>query len=54
MAFDWQYALRQQNRLALYEKGKAATWNAADLPWHTEVDIERISASARPRAAAGS
>ncbi len=48
--FDWQYALRQQNLLALYEKGKSATWNAADLPWHTDVDIERISAE---RQAAG-
>jgi hypothetical protein len=29
--FDWKYALEQQNLVALYEKGKAATWNATDL-----------------------
>jgi len=41
--FDWQYALRRQNLLALYEKGKAATWNASDLPWDTDVDIEKMA-----------
>jgi hypothetical protein len=41
-AFDWEYALRSKNLLALYEKGKAATWNAADLDWSTDVDVERI------------
>ena len=40
--FDWEYALRQQNLLALYEKGKAAAWNAADLDWSVDVNIERM------------
>lgn len=41
--FDWQYALRKQNLLNLYEKGKGLQWNATDLPWETEVDVERMS-----------
>jgi hypothetical protein len=40
--FDWQYALEQQGLLALYEKGKAATWNATDLDWNTEVSLEKM------------
>jgi hypothetical protein len=42
--FDWHYELRRQKLLDLYEKGKAATWNAADLAWSTEVDIEKMVA----------
>ena len=41
--FDWQYALKQQNLLALYEKGKAATWNATDLDWSIDVDMEALA-----------
>ena len=40
--FDWQYALRQRNLLNLYEKGKTLAWNANDLDWSTDVDIERL------------
>jgi hypothetical protein len=40
--FDWEYALRKQNLLALYEKGKALNWNASDLDWSIDVDMERI------------
>ena len=40
--FDWQYALKQQNLLALYEKGKAATWNASDLDWSIDVDMPSL------------
>ena len=40
--FDWEYALKQQNLLALYEKGKAQNWNASDLDWSTDVDMARI------------
>jgi hypothetical protein len=39
--FDWRYALERRNLLALYEKGKAATWNAADLDWSAEVNLEK-------------
>jgi len=48
--FDWRYALEQQSLLRLYEKGKAASWNATELPWDTDVDLERM---ARERQAAG-
>ena len=40
--FDWQYALRKRNLLNLYEKGKTLAWNANDLDWSTDVDIERL------------
>jgi len=40
--FDWEYALKRQNLLALYEKGKAQNWNASDLDWSTEVNMARI------------
>jgi hypothetical protein len=40
--FDWHYELRRSKLLELYEKGKANTWNAADLAWDTEVDIEKM------------
>ena len=48
--FDWQYELRRRKLLDLYEKGKAATWNAADLDWSVDVDLERMLAQ---RQAAG-
>ncbi len=40
--FDWQYSLENQGMMALYEKGKTATWNANDLDWSTEVDIQKM------------
>ncbi len=40
--FDWEYALHRENLLALYEKGKANTWNATDLDWSAEVNLEKI------------
>jgi hypothetical protein len=40
--FDWQYELRKQNLLSLYEKGKTLAWNANDLDWSIDVDVERI------------
>ena len=39
--FDWQYELQKQNLLDLYEKGKALAWNANDLDWSIDVDIEK-------------
>src|SRR5690606_9224157 len=41
--FDWQYALKDQKLLHLYEKGKSRGWNASDLDWSIDVDIERLS-----------
>ncbi len=40
--FDWQYTLEKQNLMQLYEKGKALTWNASELDWGIEVDIEKM------------
>ncbi|MCP5055883.1 MAG: hypothetical protein GY937_04060 [bacterium] len=48
--FDWEYSLRKQNLLNLFEKGKALDWNASELDWSTEVSIERMMAE---RSAAG-
>lgn len=39
---DWQYELKRKNLLALYEKGKTLGWNANDLDWTIEVDVERM------------
>jgi hypothetical protein len=39
--FDWEYALKRQNLLALFEKGKALNWNASELDWSVDVDMER-------------
>ncbi|HKJ25289.1 MAG TPA: ferritin-like domain-containing protein [Myxococcota bacterium] len=40
--FDWQYALEKQNLMALYEKGKELSWNAKELDWSVDVDVERM------------
>jgi hypothetical protein len=40
--WDWEYALKRDNLLHLYEKGKRLTWNAADLDWSVDVDLERV------------
>ena len=39
---DWQYELKRQNLLALYEKGKTLAWNANDLDWSIDVNHERM------------
>jgi hypothetical protein len=41
---DWQYELKRKNLLSLYEKGKVLGWNANDLDWSIEVDVERMMA----------
>jgi uncharacterized ferritin-like protein (DUF455 family) len=40
--FDWHYELKRQKLMDLYEKGKAATWNATEIDWSIDVDIERM------------
>ena len=50
--FDWEYDLKKKNLLKLYEKGKALNWNATELPWDTEVDMEKIQ-SQRMKSGAG-
>lgn len=48
--FDWEYALRRTHLLHLYEKGKALNWNATELAWDTDVDVDRMM---RDRASIG-
>ncbi len=40
--FDWEYPLDRENLMALYEKGKSMSWNASDLDWSIEVDMEKL------------
>ena len=40
--FDWQYALEKQNLMSLYEKGKELSWNAKELDWSIDVNVERM------------
>jgi hypothetical protein len=42
--FSWDYKLRHQELMRLYEKGKALQWNAAtDIDWSIDVDPERAA-----------
>jgi len=43
--FDWEYGLHEEKLLSLYEKGKNGAWNANDLDWTTDVDIDRMMAN---------
>jgi hypothetical protein len=44
--FTWDYERSRPALSKLYEKGKKAQWNATtDLPWDTEVDMEKVAAS---------
>ena len=43
--FDWRYALEREPLLALYEKGKARTWNASEIDWSIDVDLEKMAHS---------
>ena len=46
--FTWDYSLARPQLRKLYEKAKVGQWNATtDLPWDTEVDLEKVVA-ARP------
>ena len=43
--FNWEYKIRHDELMRLYEKGKTLQWNAAtDIDWATDVDPERIRA----------
>jgi len=46
--FTWDYEKGQRPALAkLYEKAKVSQWNGeTDLPWETEVDLEKVAANA--------
>jgi hypothetical protein len=41
--FTWDYSLARPQLRKLYEKAKVGQWNAtSDLPWETDVDIEKV------------
>ena len=43
--FTWDYSLSRPALRKLYEKAKVGQWNATtDLPWDTEVDVEKTVA----------
>jgi hypothetical protein len=43
--FTWDYSLSRPALRKLYEKAKTGQWNATtDLPWDTDVDVERTVA----------
>ena len=44
-AFTWDYSLGRPQLRKLYEKAKVGQWNGSiDLPWETEVDVEKTVA----------
>ncbi len=44
--FTWDYSLARPPLRKLYEKAKTGQWNGAtDLPWETEVDVEKTIAA---------
>jgi hypothetical protein len=41
--FNWEYKIRHDDLVRLYEKGKSLQWNATtDIDWGTDVDPERL------------
>ncbi len=43
--FAWDYRIRREELLRLYEKGKTLQWNAStDIDWSIDVDPERLTA----------
>jgi hypothetical protein len=42
--FTWDYSSTKPQLHRLYEKAKAGQWNGNDLPWDTDVDIEKVVA----------
>ena len=52
--FTWDYSLTRPPLRKLYEKAKTSQWNGTtDLPWETEVDIERTIAQDQATLGAG-
>ncbi|MEY4174311.1 MAG: hypothetical protein RI900_1476 [Actinomycetota bacterium] len=46
--FTWDYSLQRPALRKLYEKAKTGQWNATtDLPWHLDVDPEKIAEEER-------
>jgi hypothetical protein len=42
--FTWDYERSRPALGKLYEKAKSSQWKADDLPWHIEVDQEKVAA----------
>jgi hypothetical protein len=52
--FTWDYSLSRPALRKLYEKAKTGQWNAtSDLPWDTEVDVEKTVAEDQALLGAG-
>jgi hypothetical protein len=52
--FTWDYSLTRPALRKLYEKAKVGQWNATtDLPWNTEVDLEKVVSADQVAIAAG-
>jgi hypothetical protein len=52
--FTWDYSLARPQLRKLYEKAKVGQWNATtDLPWDTEIDIEKVVSADQAAAASG-
>jgi hypothetical protein len=41
----WDYERSRHALVKLYEKAKTSQWNSNDLPWNTDVDLEKLAAS---------
>jgi len=52
--FTWDYSLARPHLRKLYEKAKVGQWNATtDLPWDTEVDLEKVISEDQSAVSAG-
>jgi hypothetical protein len=52
--FTWDYSLSRPALRKLYEKAKVGQWNATtDLPWDTDVDLEKVVSADQVAIAAG-
>jgi hypothetical protein len=52
--FTWDYSLTRPALRKLYEKAKVGQWNGStDLPWDTEIDLEKVVSADQVAVAAG-
>lgn len=52
--FTWDYSLTRPALRRLYEKAKTGQWNGStDLPWDTDVDLEKVVSADQVAVAAG-
>jgi len=48
-SFSWVYDEHRAALAKLYRKAQDSQWKASDLPWGTDVDVERVVADTRAR-----